>query len=95
MKTYRDIEYVVKDTHFVHFRNPRGSYKMNIDGQLNKYGRDTLVRSLPEGCKLTIDQFAKTVIDHLYERMNEYQKTEMRLFNVSKSNKYVKNVLNS
>ncbi len=91
MKTYRGINYEVKNLNYVHFYNPKGEYYH----ESNVYGRGSLVRSFPEGCKLSVDKFAKIIIDNLYDRMEAYQKTELRLYSVSKSNRYVKNTLNN
>lgn len=88
MKTYRGINYEFKNDHFVHFYNLKGEYYH----ETNVYGRGSLVRSFPEKCNLTMDQFAKTVIDALYDRMKAYEKEETRIFFVSKQTRHEKNV---
>jgi len=91
MNTYRGIHYEVKNDYFIHFYNPKAAYYHDS----NKYGRDLLVRSLPEGCKLTPQDFAKTVIDALYDREKAYFAEETRLFWAARSNRHIKNALNS
>ena len=90
MKTYRKINYKI-DNQLIYFYNPQGEYYHDT----NVYGRGSMVRSIPEGCALTTEAYAKTVIDHLYDRMETSHKEEKRLFYVSRSNRFIKNVLNT
>lgn len=85
---YRNIEFTIKDKHFIHFVDPKGGYFH--DG--NFYGRMTMVRSYPEGCRLIPTDFAKRVIDDLYTRKAYYDKHELRIFIASKQVKNQKNV---
>lgn len=93
MMTYRGISYDFKNKHFIHFYNPNGSYHFKETGyEGGRYGRDYMIRSFPENCKLTPEEFAKTVIDHLYDRHDTYKRNEKRLFYVAKSNRNLKNL---
>lgn len=91
MTEYRGLKYEIKDDIFVHIYNTKA--RRYHDG--NTYGRYSLVRSLPEGCKLSMHQFAKTVIDVLWQRRTDNEKQEKKLFFVSKSVRRQKNVLNN
>lgn len=73
---YRNIEYCFKNDHFIHFHDPTGG----THNECNLYGRTTMVRSFPERCQLTPHDFAKHVIDTLYDRQKAYKKDELKMF---------------
>jgi S-adenosylmethionine synthetase len=93
MAIYRGIRFVIKDENFVHFYNPTGKYQFREPGgEAALYGRDTLIRSIPEGFEGTPQEFAKNVINHLYDRMTAYKKDEARLYYAAKSTRNLKNL---
>ena len=63
MITYRNIHIKI-EKNFVYLINLKGTHYH----QGNEYGRDLIVRTIPEGCRLSALDFAKTGVDHLYER---------------------------
>jgi hypothetical protein len=76
---YRGIKYKIVDNKFVHFYNPKGKHGHREKGeQVNQYGRDAMIRTIPKECALSFQAFAKTVIDHLYTRMETAKKEELR-----------------
>lgn len=88
MNTYRKIHFKIANKHFLHFFNPSATHYH--DG--NEYGRSSMVRSIPEGYNGRPEDFAVSVIDNLYDRMNEYKKNEERLYYTAKNTRNLKNM---